>query len=188
MSEAKTSSNNKSLYGVHVELNYEALRQLQLDEDTVLWDVTKALGAVGCHQVVNGVFICDEPAVPHIQVVHEIIVALHGATWLTPDTARVTCFEISRSGDVTRAVCAGDPPATRIARVLSAETPFVRFLTEGGSERQVDLSPLFKWPWYEALADPAYFAQAAPCGYGLTIGWPEGELIPPEYLDDLCDR
>lgn len=73
----------------------------------------------------------------------------------------------------------------KIVEVIEAEVPVVRFLTEDGEHRSIDVSPLIRGTWYGELADPQYFSLARPCDFGWTIGWPDGQAIAPDDLEEL---
>lgn len=73
----------------------------------------------------------------------------------------------------------------KIAKVVEAVTPIVRFVTDDGERRTIDVSPLIYGPWYGKLADQGYFALAQPCDFGWAIGWPDGQAVAPDDLEDL---
>lgn len=75
----------------------------------------------------------------------------------------------------------------KIVRVTEAEVPTVKFITEDGEQRVIDVSPLIWGQWYGELADPQYFAQAQPCDFGWAIGWPGGQAIAPDDLSEFSE-
>jgi len=64
-------------------------------------------------------------------------------------------------------------------RVRKAHTLEVTF--EDGSSHIVDVSPQLFGPVFEALRDPAGFAQVT-VDDGLSVVWPNGADLAPEYL------
>lgn len=63
------------------------------------------------------------------------------------------------------------------ARHLGGHRVWVKF--DDGLEGEVDLSDLLKWPVFEPLKDPAYFANFT---VDWTLTWPNGADIAPESL------
>lgn len=72
----------------------------------------------------------------------------------------------------------------RIQSVTEAVVPVVRFVTESGEHRQIDVAPLIRGPWYGELANPQYFALAEPCDFGWAIGWPNGQAVAPDDIEE----
>ena len=61
------------------------------------------------------------------------------------------------------------------------------FETEDGAQWAFDATEYIRGPWFGKLADRDYFAQAQPY-YGDAIGWPEGQSIGPEDIDERSVR
>lgn len=75
----------------------------------------------------------------------------------------------------------------KIAKVTEAVVPVVKFLTEAGEHRSIDVTQLIDGPWYGELADPQYFALAEPCDFGWAIGWPDGQAVAPDDLSEYSE-
>lgn len=70
----------------------------------------------------------------------------------------------------------------KVERVIEATVPIVKFVTDGGERRLIDVTPLIRGSWYGELANPSYFSLAEPCDFGWAIGWPDGQAIAPDDL------
>jgi hypothetical protein len=66
------------------------------------------------------------------------------------------------------------------ATCVGGDTVWVRF--RDGSAGEVDLSPVLWGPVFEPLKDPAYFRTFTVQPEFLTLVWPNGADIAPEYL------
>ena len=54
-----------------------------------------------------------------------------------------------------------------------------------GTSKEVDLTGELHGPVFEPLKDPAYFAMAAVNPETMTVEWPNGADLAPEYLHEL---
>jgi hypothetical protein len=66
------------------------------------------------------------------------------------------------------------------AKYVGGYTVWVRF--RDGSAGEVDLSPVLWGPVFEPLKDPAYFRTFIVHPEFLTLVWPNGADVAPEYL------
>ena len=56
---------------------------------------------------------------------------------------------------------------------------------ENGDTREFDVAPYANGPWYEELADAAYFGRVRLSDGGTGIEWPHGQDIAPHELYEL---
>jgi hypothetical protein len=68
------------------------------------------------------------------------------------------------------------------ARYISGYTVWLRF--RDGTAGEIDLRPALRGPVFEALLDPAVFAQFEIHPEFQTLVWSNGADISPEYLHD----
>jgi hypothetical protein len=72
--------------------------------------------------------------------------------------------------------------APSVKSAIALDPYVVRVVFADGEVRDVDIEPLLDGPVFEALRDPAVFAQVDADEYCETIVWPNGADLDPEVL------
>ena len=72
-----------------------------------------------------------------------------------------------------------------IVEVLKAENLMVLFRDGENALRVMNIAPYIRGSWYGKLADKEYFKLAGVVDDGMVIGWPDGQAISPDDLEEL---
>lgn len=100
--EVQIDEGGDKMYGVTFDLDTHVLEdELGISRKVAYAEVEKALKEIGYVHVQYSVYVCPEPDVPEIIVVHNTVEALRKLPWFSEAVSRILAFEVSTWGDLS---------------------------------------------------------------------------------------